>query len=271
MGSVSSATFIVLILEVLLGFLIPALLCLVLRKKLGGSVKPFLVGCITMFVSAMMLESLVHNLVYMSPLGHVIWDNIWLYAIYGGLMAGLFEEVGRFVAYKFFLKDETEDAGTPWMYGAGHGGFEVFFILVFNTVNQILYCIMINTGRAEQTLAGLPADQAEVVSQTFTSLVETPAYVYLVAVLERGSAVMLQLGLSVLVWLAVKKGGKLLYLFIAILVHMFVDSSMVLVNNYTQSVAITEGYILILGIAALPAAIRLWKKNKNTIVLEQEN
>ena len=45
-----------------------------------------------------------------------------LYAVYGGLMAALFEETGRYSAMRFLVK--PMDFPNAFMYGAGHGGVE---------------------------------------------------------------------------------------------------------------------------------------------------
>jgi uncharacterized membrane protein YhfC len=53
-------------------------------------------------------------------------SHTWLYAVLGALLAGLFEETGRFIAFKFLLKKRT-DRKTAISYGIGHGGFEAIF------------------------------------------------------------------------------------------------------------------------------------------------
>ena len=74
-----------------------------LRRR-GGRWRDFLVGAGTFFLFAMVLESLVHQVVLTGPLGSAIQGNIWIFGLYSGLMAGLFEEVGRFTAFKLVLR-----------------------------------------------------------------------------------------------------------------------------------------------------------------------
>ena len=47
--------------------------------------------------------------------------NIWFYALYGGIAAGVFEETGRFTAMKFWMKKSLSKESS-FMYGVGHGG-----------------------------------------------------------------------------------------------------------------------------------------------------
>ena len=78
-----------------------------LRRR-GGRWRDFLVGAGTFFLFAMVLESLIHQVVLTGPLGSAIQGNIWIFGLYSGLMAGLFEEVGRFTAFKLVLRRRRE-------------------------------------------------------------------------------------------------------------------------------------------------------------------
>ncbi len=240
------------------GILIPVLLFLIVRKKSGGSAKAFFVGCGVMFLFVMTLESALHGVILTSPAGAVIQGNIWLYGFYGGFMAGLFEETGRFLAFRTILKKQLDNDGNAWTYGAGHGGFEAFFILVFNMLNTLIYVIVINNGGYEQVLAQLPEDQKAIFAEGIQNIVNTPAPMYLFSILERCSAIILQMALSLLVWLAVKKGGKKLFYYpLAFLLHMLADSLMVIFNELVGNVFLTE--MLILAEAVLVMAFALWR------------
>ena len=66
---------------------------------------------------------------------------------------------------------------------------------------------------------------------------------------ERVSALILQLGLSILVWTAVRKGGKWLWLFpAAILLHFLVDACAVVISK-NASMAFTEVVIFAMALA----------------------
>lgn len=260
---VGTASIIMMCIAMAAGIVIPVTLFIVIRKKSGGTVKAFFVGCITIFLSAMVLESIVHNLVFMSPVGQTIFNNIWLYGIYGGFMAGLFEETGRFLAFKTALKKQLGNDGNALMYGAGHGGFEAFYILVFNMLNQIIYACLINSGAYQNTLSALPEDQAAAVMQSFTTLAETPAPMFLLSIVERGGAIILHMGLTIFVWYAVKRGGrKLWYYPLAILLHMLTDTSMVIFNSYVGNVYLTEAFIWVTAILVAALALYVWKKER---------
>ena len=111
------------------GIAAPFLLAWWLVKKYQVNITTILVGAGVFFVFALVLESMVHQVVLQGPNGKIILDNIWYYALYGGLAAALFEETGRFLAMKFVLKKEPGTALTAVGYGIGHGGIEMLLIV----------------------------------------------------------------------------------------------------------------------------------------------
>ena len=159
---VSKLSIAIIIVNMILGVLIPIVLLVYFKKKYRTSIKSFLVGCAEMFLFAMVLEQLVHSVVLGSPIGIVIQENIWLYALYGSLMAGLFEETGRLLAMRYVLKKEHGNAHNALMYGAGHGGIEMFVVLSIGMINNLIYSVMINLGQTQTLLAPLDVRSLEV-------------------------------------------------------------------------------------------------------------
>lgn len=115
---VSTLSIVFMVLNMLLGILIPVGLLLFFRKKYQVTVKSFFIGCAVMLVFALILEQIVHFVVLGSEAGTMIQNNMWLYALYGSLMAGIFEETGRFLAMRFLLKKAAFDTliATPAWY-----------------------------------------------------------------------------------------------------------------------------------------------------------
>ena len=105
-------------LATLYSFAAPILLLIYYRKK-GADILPFFIGCIVFVIFALILESLMHQLVLkVLPVGKTILGNTLLYALYGGLAAGIFEETGRFLAFKTVLKKKLGNDRNALMYGA---------------------------------------------------------------------------------------------------------------------------------------------------------
>ena len=159
--TISTISIVFMVISCAISFIIPIVLLIYFRKKKHADVLPFFIGCAVMLVFALILEALVHRAVLGSSAGEVIRNNTWLYALYGGLMAGLFEETGRFVAFRTVLKKKLYKDANALMYGAGHGGFEAIVIVGFTMINNIIWSVLINSGNTGMLTGALSGDILE--------------------------------------------------------------------------------------------------------------
>ena len=256
---------IVMVLNTLLGVAIPVCLAWWAVKKHNVKLSTILIGAATFFVFAMVLEAIVHKLVLTGDRAAAIQGNTLYYALYGGLMAGLFEETGRFLAMKFLLKKEPSETKTAVAYGIGHGGMEVLLVFAMSMVSLLTMSVMINLGMTDMLLEKTPeASQAALTAQ-FDQLKTTAAGAYLYGLWERLSALILHIGLSILVWVAVRKGGKWFWFFpVAILLHALVDGVAVVLSKSAGYCAI-ESIILAMAIAVAGLAWLVAKKAFPTV------
>lgn len=264
--TVPTLSIVFMVITALAGIAIPVILFIIFRKKYRSDVKPFFIGCAVFILFAIILEQILHSIILPSDIGITIQSNVWIYGLYGGLMAGLFEETGRFVAFKTVLKKNNGNDMNSLMYGAGHGGIEAFVILVFSMVSNIAVSVMLNNQMTDQLLVGaVTEEQRQVLFDTFATLASTPPVHFLMALVERISSVAIHLSLSVLVWFAAKKGGKSIWLYpLAILLHTLVNAVAVIFANYVPNVWIIEAVIYLISACFIVIAIRMWKKHHSS-------
>lgn len=257
---ISSATIIILVLDFLVGLALPIWLAIWLVKKYNCKIETILIGAGTFFLFALVLESLVHLVVLKSV--PAIQENTLYYALYGGLMAGLFEETGRFVSMKFLLKKDNNH--TALAYGVGHGGMEVIMVFAMSMFSMALIAIMSNMGKLDLLLAKSPDDPAALaqLEAMVESMQSAKPASYLIGLWERCSAVLLHIALSVLVFTAVRKGGRFIWLYpVAILLHALVDGIAVMMNGQVNTVVL-EVVIMCMAIAIAGLAYIVDKKFK---------
>lgn len=259
-GTVPSISIVFMVITCMISFGMPIALFLYLRLVKKADIYPFFVGCTVMLLFAFILESGAHHLVFSSPAGSTIRGNIWLYALYGGLMAGLFEETGRYLAFCFALKKYRAKNVNALMYGAGHGGFEAMVIAGLTMINNIVWSFMINNGRIAELTGSLTGDQLTQAQQSIGLLISTPSYQFLLGGVERIFAIILQISLSVLVWFAVKWKGKLYLYPAAILIHFAVDAAAALLSGLGVNLFIIEAVVAVFTAAAALFARRLWQE-----------
>ena len=258
---VSKLSIAIIIVNMILGVVIPIVLLLYFKKKYKAGTKSFLVGCAVMLLFAMVLEQLAHSVVLGSPAGIVIQENIWMYALYGSVMAGLFEETGRLLAMRYVLKKEHGNAHNALMYGAGHGGFEMFVILSIGMINNLIYSVMINLGQTQTLLEPLDEATRGTLQTAFDALVQTPFWLFALSPVERLAAITAQIGLSVIVWYAAagkKIKGNLFIL--AILLHAILDGVAVLAAKNGMPLIVVEVFVWLIAIGITLIARNVWKK-----------
>ena len=225
-------TLIMMAVNAVLGIAVPVCLSVYLVRKHHARLSTILIGAGTFILFALVLESIMHQLVLKGPHGASILDNTLRYAIYGGLAAGVFEETGRFLSMKFLMKKEPSAPLPGVAYGIGHGGVEMLIIFGITMINNLVISALINSGQTDVIFSKVPVEAVEQLRSQLDQLQTIGAGTLIIGIWERFSALVLHLGLSMMVWVAVRKGGKWLWLFpAAIALHAIVDAGAVLLQK----------------------------------------
>ncbi len=237
----------------------PIVLAIWLRKRKGADVWPFPVGCLVMFIFAFVLEQMAHSVILGSGIGIAGADRTLTRAVYGGVMAGLFEETGRLIAFLTVLRGYREKDSNALMYGAGHGGLEAFVLLGISMINNLAWSYLINAGQMDVLTQNVSGDAAARVQETILQLCHVPSGLFLLGLFERICAVALHLALSVFVWFAVKNRRWILF-GAAILMHAAVDAVTAEMANLGVPELAIEGILAVMTAAACLAARAVWRK-----------
>lgn len=252
----------------LLGIAVPVCLSLYLVRRHHAKASTILIGAGTFILFALVLEAIMHQLVLKGPHGAAIIGNTLWYALYGGLAAGLFEETGRFLAMTFLMKKEPSTGIPALAYGVGHGGIEMIVIFGITMISNLVLSLMINSGQAGFLVSQTPAEAAAQVQAQLNQLQSASAGSWLIGLWERISALVLHIGLSLMVWVAVRRRGKWLWLFpAAIALHAFVDAGVVILQ---KSIGIVPIEIIITAEAVTVAAIG-YMVSKKALPISPEN
>ncbi|MBC8570606.1 YhfC family intramembrane metalloprotease [Oscillospiraceae bacterium NSJ-54] len=236
------------------GLPIGLMIWLVLKKK--STMRPILTGMLVFFVFQMILRiPLLQNVLAPQPWFQSMAKNIWVYALFLALTAGIFEEVGRFIGYKALLKRQNA-WWDGFAFGVGHGGIEAVLLTGMTNINNLTLAFLINTGGYEAYAKTLDPGTAELI---FQQMVQVGPGELLLAGLERVFVITIQIAFSVLVLYAVRK-RNLLWLGLAVLLHTLVDAPpVILLNGFGWNVYLVEGLI---GIMAVLAGVYLWRSHK---------
>jgi uncharacterized membrane protein YhfC len=258
---VGTTAYIAFGLMIAAGLILPTVLCIWWLKTRHEKFTSVLTGAMTFLIFALVLESIVHSIVFMVFPG--IRDNVVAYMLYGALMAGIFEETGRFLAYKLILKKRT-NRETAISYGIGHGGFEAVYILAATGINNFVYAGIINAGQFPPLL-----DQLKAAGQDTSPIESLPEQLAAfgiadigLPILERVFAVMFHIALSILVFYAVKNGKIWMY-FLAVILHALLDAPAALYQQGVIGIAATEVCLALFSIVTFVIIyVFLYKRDK---------
>lgn len=197
-----------ILITVIFSFAVPIGLMIYWKKRHNLPLFPFLAGSLCFMLFALGLEQIAH-LFFLgvgNPISRTIQANPWLYIAYGCLAAGIFEETGRLFAFKVLMRN-YQDREVSVAYGIGHGGTETIMTLGLTYALLLLVSLGVSLGDKETN---------EIIMQS-AQIASTGEM--LLAMLERISAMMLHIGLSILVFSAAKVEKKMYLYPLAILLH----------------------------------------------------
>ncbi|PER29845.1 YhfC family intramembrane metalloprotease [Bacillus cereus] len=241
---VSSTVIASITIQLVLSILVPIIAFVYFRKKYHINWKVVGVGVLIFIGFTQILETPFHLFMRGNPAIAPILENPFVFALYGGLTAGVFEELGRFVSFYYLLKKYREYTD-GLAYGIGHGGIESILVGGFAGLQTLTFATSINNGSFAQMVEQYPQ-----LIHIKDLLIEQPAYLYLFGSLERIMALVLQIAFTMLVLYAVKQ-KKYIFLVYAILFHAFVDFFAALYQTKTINIFVAEGITLLFTIGAI--------------------
>ena len=175
---VSAASLAAMFFTLLLSLFLPVGLVIYYYRKYRFSLKAFFVGAAVFFLFQIVIRTPL--LVFLSSQAWFseLSGNLFFSAvIIGGLTAGLFEECGRYLGFRFILPKELS-----WKnglaYGLGHGGIEAIILVGLTYINNIVISLMINKGTFDQFVAPQLGAEASLIK---SQLVNIPAHIFAAA------------------------------------------------------------------------------------------
>ena len=273
-ATVGREQFIALGLGVLLAVIIPIAIALIWKFWKHEKFTTILVGAATFVLFALILEKTIQNaLVFPTTMGlpdHAASQFInarpILWALVLGLFPGVFEETGRFLAFKTVLRNRR-NRETSISYGIGHGGFEVILVLGINYIVYMVYAVMINTGTF-QGIIDQVAEQAPFQEEAIRALADQLAVFSFADIgagmFDRVFAFLFHVGASILVFYAARDKGRFWLYPLAILLHTALDSlaGLNMAKVVQLSAPVLEAIVVAFGLLTfLGAYFLLYKKD----------
>lgn len=248
MGTVPALSIIGMCFAFILAVGLPMVLMLYAFLKLKADMLWFGIGAATFIIFALVLEQCLH-VVMIKQFGESLTGNLLVKAVYGGLAAGVFEEIGRFTSMNLLKKKQLNKLNAL-MYGIGHGGSEAIIIVGLTSISNLITSIMINTGTFEPMLASLDDEvKAQTLEQVSLLWTTSPVDFYLAGV-ERIVAITFHICLSYIVYKAVSN-KKVQLLLLAIVLHAGLDFVTVLLAGYVSTLVLELVLLVLVAFIAV--------------------
>ena len=194
------------------------------RNKKQGVVGAWFLGAAGFFVTQILIRTPILSALSLSE-GFVVFaeNNYLVYVLVLALTAALFEVAGRYFSAKVLSKNLTFTKG--FAAGLGHGGIEAMFLIGVAYISNLLYVAMINSGTIEVVIAQTEAMgvDATPVYTLVDTLINTPAYMYLLAGYERILTMIGHTAMTLVVFYFMWRKQTLKGIGITVLFHTLLD------------------------------------------------
>lgn len=245
-----------------LAITIPVVLIVAWKMYTKRNLVPFWVGIMVFIAFSRMLEMIPHSLFLLSsnPVSKAINGNVVLYVIYAATVAALFEETGRYLAFRFVLTKHPNKE-TAVTYGIGHGGIECVLVLGVTYIQYYAYGQLINSGSMDKMLSAYKdsSQSVDALNQLITNIKGVTKMTCYMADLERISAMMVQIALSILVFQAVYVAGKKYMYWVAVALHFLMDVPAALYQKGVLKLLPTEIILFVYAALVLALGVKIYQ------------
>ena len=271
-GTASTSSMLFILLTAVLGIALPLTAAIIWCKKKHEPFTTVLIGAATFLLFAIVIEKPLQAIVisFDNPVSQFVNARPVLWGIIVGLFPGVFEETGRFVAFKTVLRKRTQRE-TGLSHGIGHGGFEAMFILGITYLEYFAFALLLNQGLFMELLIepvkdSLSSDAIAQITGIVEQITTFTAATMGLALVDRLLAVAYHIGASIMVFYAVKDKKKWWLYPLSIIIHTVIDGflGIQLAGVFELSNVANE---IIFGVEAfavfLAAFFLLYKKDKS--------
>jgi uncharacterized membrane protein YhfC len=254
---ISSAFITMLVVQIVFVIVFPIVVAVLVRRWLKVGWRYFWIGALIFFLSQVITRVPAVQVIQaqIAPQLQASPTLLWGWLVVLALTAGLFEEVGRYLGYRFLMKPEERIWPRIVMFGIGHGGLESM-LLVGALGALTLVNLLVLTGGALETL---PPEQRALATQQLAAIAEQPTWTPLLGAWERVSAMAWHVGLSVVV-LQVFRRHSLVWLWLAIAAHAGGNFLVVAIPQILgRDIGVLVGVELVVTLLAVVALWVAWR------------
>lgn len=257
-----------LIIAVIMMIAIPVIIFIYWHKKhkQDTKIRWMIAGAVGFIIFARVLELGVHYFCILADnqVSRFINGNTVAYVLYGIIMAGVFEECGRYIILKYIMKNNRSPENAI-LYGIGHGGIEILAVILPVMVTYLVIAVLFSAGNIENALSMLNITEktAAIALPSVQAAAEFNYAMMVMSVIERLFTMFVHIGLTVIVYYGVVNVRKIC-LPIAIILHMLVDTFPALYQRGIIPLWTVEVWEALWSTIIIFITIKLYRKMKES-------
>lgn len=227
--------------SLLCSVVLPVLLSVFFAKK-SGSAKGVLLGMGCFTATQILLRIPLLSVLNLWA-DYLVFQSVYpvAYLVLLSLSAGIFEEIGRYIFIKLFMKKRK--CADAFAFGAGHGGIEAVLLV---GISQFLLIFLTGGDFTGYSAMG-----------------------FFLSGVERVFAICAHIGLSIVIWYGVNCRKSGFFVPFCIILHGFFDFLAVYLQYLGVSVYVIEAVLALLGIILLLMGIFLCRALKKSYMEEK--
>ena len=194
---------------------LPVALFFYCRKNFEVKKSSLIFGAIIYYIAAKMFEPFI-NAAVLNNIGGAVMNNMFIYAVYVGIIAAGVEEGTRYLGLKTIVKNVDE--GNALFFGLGFCGLEAILTSAWPQVSNILNSLLINNGMMAKSMELLQEPDLSATYFTIAPLWETSSVIFLMSGIERALIMAMHLCLSLIIFYYIKTSNKK-FLYTAVFAH----------------------------------------------------
>lgn len=262
-STVSQAAIVMMVIEIIICLVLPVALAVWIIQRRShpkkGATPVFFIGMAIFILFAGILEGPFRGI------ARQFQHTPWLYALYGALLAGVFEEVGRWFGFKWIqrrIPQKAKTPETPFLYGLGHGGLEMMLGGGLAMFSNVLFATTINSGALAKLMTKTPASARSGIITAVKQLTGMSGWTMSLSLLERLLALTIQIALSLVVWLIVVNRKQWFWMLLPVGLHAFIDFPAGLSQAGALSLTVTELLLVSQTVIVVAFVYWLWRREK---------
>jgi uncharacterized membrane protein YhfC len=257
---VSTLSLVAMVFTLLVIFAAPIGLVIWLGVRHKASLLAVLVGAVVFLVSQLLVRIPLLNAFSTTEMYPGLLALPLLFALFLALTAGLFEEGGRWLGFRYLLRRHWQ-VKDGVAFGLGHGGFEAMALVGLTYINNLFASLSINAGQFEAAFG--PLLGAEAAAAAREQLVSAAPLFFATAGFERALSIIIHIAFSLVVLQGVRS-GRPIYLLYAILLHGLANLPAGLAMAYGWDTTFLNVFLSITALISLVYILRQWKAGETS-------